>query len=180
MERSSCIVRWNGTREIIGSLFLIMVALACTAPRYAYHSNYKLTGCGTQITRERIVDTLMRRGFLRSSETKGPYDVFHKPSIVKKGSLAREPYEDQGGDIGVAVCGGGSESYIISEELRSCTYRNAPKDCTKENQQELRKIAEELGCQVEEKAGHSRAWNLEDRQDWTRESCSFIATNLQP
>lgn len=178
MGNNSRGVSWKIAREGVACFFIIFGALACTAPRYAYHSNYKLSDCGTQITRNRVVESLMGRGYLRSSESRGPYDVLHKPNIVKKGALAQEPYEDRAGDIGVAVCGGGSESYIIAEELRSCDYRNAPKDCTKESQEELRKIAEELGCKVEEKAGRSRAWDLEDRQDWTRETCAFIANNL--
>jgi hypothetical protein len=113
---------------------------------------------------------------LRSSDQKGPYDIYHLPQIIKKGALAQEPYEDRAGDMAVAVCQGGSESYILAEEWRSCKDH---KDCTAENQRDLRKLAEGWGCQVSEKSSHSKAWSLDERQDWTKESCSFIVTNLQ-
>lgn len=152
-----------------------LVAFGCSTPKYAYHSVYKLTNCGTTLSRERVAEALVKRGYLKSSDRKGPYDIFHKPEITKKGALAREPYEDKAGDIAVAVCAAGSESYLMTEEWRGC---KDSKDCTIENQRDLKKMAEEWGCQVSEKAGHSESWKLEDRQDWTKESCSLIATSL--
>lgn len=157
------------------SFGLLAVATACSTPKYAYHSVYKLDGCGQAVSRDKLVQELVRRGYLHSPDTKGPYDIFHKPEIVKKGALAAEPFEDKAGDIAVAVCAGGSETYVMTEEWRSCAKK---KDCTKENQRDLRKLAEDWGCKVSERSGHSESWKLEDRQDWTKESCSFIATQL--
>ncbi|MBI3557037.1 MAG: hypothetical protein HY074_12300 [Deltaproteobacteria bacterium] len=120
-------------------------------------------------------DELLRRGYVHFAEVKGPYDVFHRPDIIKKGALAVEPYEDRAGDIAVAVCSGGAANYLLTEEWTGCKDR---KDCTIENQKDVRKLAEDWGCRVSERAGHSERWKLEDRQDWTKETCSAISTNL--
>jgi hypothetical protein len=150
-------------------------AVACTQPRYAYHSVYKLSSCGKQITRDAIAESLVRKGYLHASDHKGPYDIFHKPEIATKGPLAAERYEDRAGDIAVAVCGGSGESYLMTEEWRGCKDK---KDCTAENQRDVKRLAEEWGCQVSEKAGHSESWKLEERQDWTKDSCALIATSI--
>jgi hypothetical protein len=152
------------------------IVAACTTPRYAYHSVYKLTGCGKRLNREAVAESLVRRGYLHSSDRKGPYDIYHRPDIIKKGPLAQEPYEDRAGDMAVAVCSGMTENYVLTEEWRSCKDR---KDCTAEDQRVIRKLADDWSCQVSEKSAHSKSWNLEDRQDWTKDSCSFIATNLE-
>lgn len=157
------------------ALLALAVSFGCAQPRYALHTAYRLTGCGQVIDRAKLGEGLIRRGYLRSSEPRGPYEIFRKPVIVKKGALAAEPYEDRAGDIAVAVCPAASEQFILVEEWTSCKGR---KDCTKENQKELRALVEQWGCTVSEKSAHSESWKLEDRQDWTKESCSFIATNL--
>lgn len=152
-----------------------LLTVSCAQKRYAYHSVYKLSGCGKAPNRETVAQDLARRGYLHSADIKGPYDLYHKPEIVKKGAFAQEPYEDRAGDFAVAVCSGGPENYVLTEEMRSCKDR---KDCTAENQRDLRKLAEDWGCQVSERSGHSEAWKLEDRQDWNKDTCSFITTNL--
>lgn len=151
------------------------VAVGCATPRYAYHSAYKLTSCGQTISRDKVARELAKRGYLHLADVKGPYDVFHKPEIVQKGPLAQEPFEDKAGDFAVAVCAAGAENYVVTEEWRSCKDR---KDCTAENQRDLRKLAEDWGCQVAERSSHSESFKLEDRQDWTKDSCSFIVSNL--
>lgn len=151
------------------------LASACATTKYAYHGVFKLTSCGQPVNRSRLTEALVRRGYLHSSEIKGPYDIFHRPEIVKKGAMAQEPYADEAGDIAVAVCGGTSENYIVTEEWRGCKNR---KDCTAQNQNDLRRLSEDWGCQLSERTSHSESWKLEDRQDWTKESCSFIATSL--
>lgn len=155
--------------------FVLFGAFACTTPKYAYHAVFKLTGCGRTLSREEVARALVRKGYLKSSEIHGPYDVFHEPKIVEKGVMAQEPYEDKAGDMAVAVCAGGSENYIVTEEWTHC---QGQKDCTVENQRDLRKLAEEWGCQVSERSSHSLSWKLEDRQDWTKDSCSLITTQL--
>lgn len=164
-------------RHYLSGIFILVgfVAAACSTPKYTLHTAYKLTGCGQVIDRARVAEALVKRGYLRSSEARGPYEVFHKPNIAKKGSMATEPFEDRAGDIAVAACPATSEQYLLVEEWRSCKDR---KDCTAENQKELRALAEQWGCQVSERSAHSESWKLENRQDWTKESCSFIATNL--
>lgn len=161
--------------KILLAVLALGAGAGCTTPRYALHTAYRLTGCGQVIDRAKLGEGLIRRGYVRSSEPRGPYEIFHKADIVKKGKLAAEPYEDRAGDIAVAVCPAAAEQFILVEEWTSCKGR---KDCTKENQKELRALAEQWGCQVSEKSAHSESWKLEDRQDWTKESCSFIATNL--
>ena len=166
-------------RIIFGAVLTLMLFIVlgggCAQPRYALHTAYKLTGCGQVVSREKVAEGLAKRGYLRSVESKGPYVIFRKPKIVEKSKFATEKYEDVAGDIAVAVCPASSEQYLVVEEWKSC---EKVKDCTKENQKELRVIAEQWGCQVSERSGHSESWKLEDRQDWTTESCSFIATNL--
>lgn len=168
-------------RQVLSGLAVAAVAVltsACASPKYALHSVYKLTGCGKQISREAVAETLVRKGYLISSERKGPYDIFHKPNIIKKSRMAQEPFEDRAGDMAVAVCAGGSENYIVTEEWRSCEGQNAEKNCTAVNQRELREIAESWACQVSEKSERSKSWKLEDRQDWNKESCSLIVSSL--
>jgi len=168
-------------RQAFSGLVVLAIALvtsACSSPKYALHSVYKLTGCGKQLGRDVVAESLVRRGYLLSAERKGPYDIFHKPNIVKKGRLAQEPFEDRAGDLAVAVCAGGSENYIVTEEWRSCEGSNADKNCTAVNQRELREIAESWACQVSEKSERSKSWKLEDRQDWNKESCSLIVSSL--
>ncbi|MEW6057267.1 MAG: hypothetical protein AB1540_11715 [Bdellovibrionota bacterium] len=160
------------------SLLVVLASVllsSCATPKYTYHSVYKLSGCGKQVTRENLAQALIHKGYLKSSQIKGPYEIFKRPEIVKKGPLAAEPYEDRSGEIAIAVCPGGSESYILVEEWQGCKDR---KDCTEKDQRDLRRVAEDWACQVSEKSGRSKSWKLEERQDWTKESCSFIATNL--
>lgn len=157
------------------ALNLLVVLGGCASSKYSYHSVYKLTDCKNSVSRERVMEELVHRGYLHSAETKGPLDIYHRPSIEKKGRFAQEPYEDKSGDIAVAVCDGGSENFVLTEEWTHCKNN---KDCTKENQKDLRKLAEGWGCQVSESSGHSESWNLENRQDWTKESCSAISTKL--
>ena len=159
--------------NVICLLFLVLTG--CATPKYALHSVYKLTSCGQEVTRPKVTHELVRRGYLHSSEIQGPYDVFHKPEIVQKGKLAVEKFEDRSGDIAVAVCGAGSENYLLTEEWTHCKDR---KDCTAENQAEVRKLAEDWGCQVNERSGHSESWKLESHQDWNKESCTFIISKL--
>lgn len=154
---------------------VLTLTLGCAQPRYALHTAYKLTGCGQVVSGQKVAEGLVKRGYLRASEKKGPYAIFRKPEIVEKGKLATEKHEDRAGDIAVAVCPAASEQYVLVEEWKGCEGR---KDCTKENQKELRALAEQWGCQVSERSGHSKSWKLEDRQDWTTDSCSFIVTNL--
>ena len=156
-------------------LFASFAAASCVTQRFAYHSTYKLEGCSRVPTRSDLNEELIRRGYVHLADVKGPYDVFHHANIIKKGPLATEPYEDRAGDIAVAVCAGPADNYLVTEEWTSCPDR---KDCTIENQKELKKLAEDWGCRVSERAGHSESWKLEDRQDWTRESCSSIASKL--
>lgn len=157
---------------VLGAL---VVGVGCAQPKYALHTAYKLTGCGQVIDRTKMAESLVRRGYLRSSDPKGPYEIFHKSEIVAKSKMSSEPFEDRAGEIAVAVCPASSEQYVVIEEWKGCDGR---KDCTAENQKELRALAVQWGCQVSERSGHSESWKLEDRQDWTKESCSFIATNL--
>ena len=123
---------------------LAAAAAGCTTPRYAYHSSYELSACSPGLTRDKVAQALVRLGYVHAAEQHGPLDIYHRPDIVKKGPLAQEPYEDKAGDFAVAVCPGTSESYLVSEEWTSCKNH---KDCTAENQRDLRKLAGKLGLQ---------------------------------
>ena len=153
-----------------------LVVLGCSSPKYAYHSVYTLTSCSREVSRDGLARDLVRRGYLRASDPKGPYDLFRKPDIAKRDKLfASEPYEDRAGEIAVATCVKGGESFLVAEEWKGCEGK---KDCTEGNRQELKAVAESWGCRVQGHAGHSRSWEIEDRQDWTRESCAQIVSNL--
>lgn len=162
-------------RILFGIILSMGLGAGCAQPKYALHTAYRLSGCGQVLDRAKVAEGLVKRGYLRSSEPRGPYEIFHKPEIMKKGSMSSEPFEDRAGDIAVAACPASSEQFLLVEEWKNCKDR---KDCTAENQKELRALAEQYGCQVSERSAHSESWKLEDRQDWTKESCSFIATNL--
>lgn len=162
-------------RLILSAVAMSACLSGCTATKYAYHSAYTLRACGDTVSRQKLVTGLVQRGYLHSSDVRGPYDVFRKPEIIKKGVLAQEPYEDKSGQIAVAICAGDAEHYLITEEWQGCDGR---KDCTAENQRDVRRMAETWGCQVAERSGHSESWKLENRQDWTEESCRRIADSL--
>jgi hypothetical protein len=161
-------------RAFLGVLLVGAVA-GCTQPRYAYHTSYELKGCTQPLTRDIAVRALVRAGYFHSAETKGPLDIYHKPEIEKKGPLAQEPYEDKAGDFAVALCTSNKGTFLVAEEWTACKDR---KDCTAQDQRDLRKLAEGWGCQVTERSGHSEGWKLDERQDWVADSCASIVSQL--
>jgi hypothetical protein len=165
--------------KFLGIFLLLNLSLGCATHKTAFHSVYKVSDCTTPVTRDQLALVLLHRGYLRSSERAGPYDVFHKPDLFKKGFLSTEPYEERAGNIGVAVCSSSPTSYVVAEELKSCDATQADRDCTRKNQMELKAVAESWGCKnIEVDSSHSRVWKLESRQDWTKESCAEISKTL--
>jgi hypothetical protein len=174
----------NKSVQIFTGVVAVLAVSACTTPRYAYHAVYTLTGCDEAITTENVAEGLAKNGFYRNVDRKGPYSVFHKPNIVKKGPMAVDPYENQSGELAVAVCNPRSQlsaalkertTLVLTEEWLSCKNK---KDCTEQDQKFIKKLAENWKCQVQERSGHSQSWKLEERQDWTADTCQQITTQL--
>ena len=157
-------------------IMLVFFCSGCVAPRYAYHSMYSLDQCKEALSREAVAEMLVADGFLKASEPKGSYDVFHKPEIEKSRFLAVEPFVDKAGEIAVATCSSPSKPAVLIEEWKSCENE---KYCTKNQQSQIQQLIEKKwGCHVEAKTGSSLVWKLEERQDWTAQRCATIVSEL--
>lgn len=155
---------------------LAILASACSTPKSAYHTRYTAVQCKKPIGREDFAQSLMEERFLKKSEAKGIVDLFKRPKIEKLSFLSPEPYQDSSGEIGVAVCSGGDKTYILAEEMDGCLQKN----CTKEDQHDLKRIVQKYQCEhIEAASSRSLSWEIYYRQDWTRESCRSIAENLK-
>ena len=158
------------------SMLGILFCTACASPKYTFHTKIKATECKEPITRRFLVESLMKRGYLHSAIATGPVDVFHKPQIEKLSVLASEPYADNAGDFGVAVCSSSPVSYVITEETRSCPKS---KNCTERNQVEIQKFLSDNGCKIEPIVGRGESFKVEERQDWHISTCANIAEGFK-
>lgn len=175
------------------TLAVVFLLVGCATPRYAYHVKNELKDCQNPVQKRDIIKALVHDGYLHSTEinpnegvvekreqgqtaldqqTLKVGDYFHRPKILKKGLLAQEPYEDADGNFVLSVC---NSQYVMTEESKSCVNK---KDCTAQQQLDVKKILEKFGCSVNQVGFHSLSWNLHERQDWSSESCAQIVQEL--